>query len=371
MKPITILICGNYGATNLGDEAILSGLINGLNSMNLKVPIKIKALSYNPQQTLTLHPKLQAVNYFLPFGLRSFFRGFLKGELWQTLKAIKSCDFFILGGGGLFSNESWRAVMIWSLHALTAYHYKRPVLMVGQTVEKINNRCLRWLTKKIFSKASLIITRDQESAHILIAQGITNLHSTADCAWSSDLKAIAISNKLAKKPKIGVSLRSYKDFPNSKFQTIKTAINNVFPEAEIIGIPMQSHQASDQQILQNLEISVAKPKSSLEVAQLISKQDFIITMRLHAAIFAAINQKPFLSINYHPKVRSFAKQMQLEQLCLDSTTIDQASLTRILESLKNNFSDYQRKLSAAATAQQQQSQATFKLIQSFLLGHSK
>ena len=64
MKNPKITICGNYGATNIGDEMILRGIVSTIRS--IKQDAEITVLSHNPEET----SKRYEVNscYFLPFG---------------------------------------------------------------------------------------------------------------------------------------------------------------------------------------------------------------------------------------------------------------------------------------------------------------
>jgi len=63
-----IVIAGNYGANNLGDEMILEGLLKLLNDV---VPdAKITVLSSEPKDTKKRH-KVKSLNLF-PAGFRSY-----------------------------------------------------------------------------------------------------------------------------------------------------------------------------------------------------------------------------------------------------------------------------------------------------------
>jgi len=163
-----IVVCGHYGSTNIGDFAIGLSIVQQLKKA--KPNADVTFLSYNPKNTVE-HMDVKA-NYLLPLGLRSLFRGIFKGELWKTLKVIKNCDKFILGGGGLFTDEKIFAVFLWGLHAFCAYRYKKPVYMIGQSVGPLKTKIGKWIVKKSFLKAKMIVVRDNNSKNLLNDLGI-------------------------------------------------------------------------------------------------------------------------------------------------------------------------------------------------------
>ncbi len=90
-------ICGNYGAGNLGDEMILSGLISFLKETYNEIEITV--LSGDPKKTAT--KDIHSVEKF-PAGIKSLLKfPFSKSK---TKEEFSSSDYFILGGGGLFVN---------------------------------------------------------------------------------------------------------------------------------------------------------------------------------------------------------------------------------------------------------------------------
>src|SRR5262245_48882345 len=83
-----VLVAGYYGFGNLGDELILSVLLQELKTVYADVSAVV--LSDRPHYTQTLH-KVKAVSRWNPFSL-----------FWQMLRA----DLFVLGGGGLLQDKT-------------------------------------------------------------------------------------------------------------------------------------------------------------------------------------------------------------------------------------------------------------------------
>ena len=77
-------ISGSYGGMNLGDEAILEGILGELRA---SIPAEITVFSKNPADTLARHKVEHAIS------VRSLTRK-------EVTPAIRELDLLILGGGG-------------------------------------------------------------------------------------------------------------------------------------------------------------------------------------------------------------------------------------------------------------------------------
>ncbi|MFO0780837.1 MAG: polysaccharide pyruvyl transferase family protein [Candidatus Gracilibacteria bacterium] len=163
-----IVICGNYGATNLGDEAILESI---LQFVHKAVPgAHVTVVSANPSLTASQHhvnvvPKI-------PSGFRSFFSAFFGKKLRKTLDAYRHADAVIFGGGGLFSDEKPRAIFIWSMQILPALLMKKPVFCFGQSVGPLMMKMSRRMVKFLFRRMKVVIVRDEASRGLLEKIGV-------------------------------------------------------------------------------------------------------------------------------------------------------------------------------------------------------
>jgi polysaccharide pyruvyl transferase WcaK-like protein len=78
-------ISGSYGGLNLGDEAILQGIVTPLRA---SLPVEITVFSRDPDDTLRRHQVDRAVP------VREMSRN-------ESLSEIRRLDLLVLGGGGL------------------------------------------------------------------------------------------------------------------------------------------------------------------------------------------------------------------------------------------------------------------------------
>ena len=103
-------ISGSYGGMNLGDEAILEGILGELRA---SIPAEVTVFSKNPADTLARHKVEHAIN------ARSLTRK-------EVTPAIRELDLLILGGGGiLFDGE----VEAYLREVLVAHEVGVPVMV--------------------------------------------------------------------------------------------------------------------------------------------------------------------------------------------------------------------------------------------------
>jgi polysaccharide pyruvyl transferase WcaK-like protein len=84
-RRLRIGISGSYGGMNLGDEAILEGILSRIRAT---VPAEITVFSRNPSDTLARHGVERAIS------VRSLTRR-------EVTPEVQRLDLLILGGGGL------------------------------------------------------------------------------------------------------------------------------------------------------------------------------------------------------------------------------------------------------------------------------
>lgn len=142
---MSYLLIGNYGVSNLGDEALKQYFLEGYPEVDWRV------LSAYPQEEEL--PRL-------PCGIRS-----LLSLRWiKTLGAYKRCEGVVFGGGSLFTDtESIRAPLIWWWHAFVARLYRKDIILAFQGIGPLRSRLGTRLTRWVLQHATLVIVRDQES----------------------------------------------------------------------------------------------------------------------------------------------------------------------------------------------------------------
>lgn len=307
-----ILLIGNYGAGNLGDEAILESLI-GITKEYGYDPV---VMSANPDETRARY-KIPAVRP-LSAGVRSFF----KGGKNETMKYINECDAAILGGGGLFTDERIMAPLIWARQARGVINAGKPLFCVGQSIGPLRTKIGKHLTKWVFSRAKFITVRDTASKKILEDLEI----DPKKIIVGSDLAILhpSLPSVPKHKRKVIVSIRSWK----KKQHNLKNALLNILPDIadEVILLAMGDN---DEQLLSDFrlmlpmpscQVQVIRPEDPHDVLRIVNGADLMIGMRLHSIILASVQGVKSVAISYSDKVERFCRSANINWLALDSLT---------------------------------------------------
>lgn len=370
-RPFRLVICGNYGATNLGDEAILQSILDMIE--RTKISTHITVMSANPHATSKVYA-CESV-YFVPAGVKSLLRGVFHRELRKTLRAIKNCDGFILGGGGLFNGDHPRAIMIWFLQAWAALLYKKPLFCLGQSVGPLKQGWARTLVKKIFQVAKIITVRDEGSKNLLHSLGITKVQVLADPVFGLT-SAHTMPQK--KQDYVVFSIRPWSQVQAEKnYETLAQFMDYLFEKHQLrsVLIPFQIFHDDDAKILAYIQ---SKTHSSqmvklhpysekpTDILPIIANAKAVVGMRLHSLIFATLTHTPFLALSYSQKVTDMMRLLDTESSLLSWENFTFEDLTQQFEALLAQEGHLRQKLAQKATVMEAQSQKHVELLRVFL-----
>ncbi|MFW5998781.1 MAG: polysaccharide pyruvyl transferase CsaB [Bacillota bacterium] len=302
-----IVVSGYYGFDNLGDEAALAGILHGLTRKNKNLDFTI--LSNNPVQT----QKRFQVN------------SISRTDIVKIIQILYKSDFFINGGGSLLQDVTgWKSIPYYLGLSYAARFLKNKLIFYGQGIGPIRSEMNRKMVKFVLNRADLITVRDKNSHNFLENEGIKGeIYETVDPVFN--FTPSYIKNKFNRKdntyfsgtkgPIIGVSVRPWE---NNYIKQIVKIVDNFVNKigGKVYIIPF--HQVEDREISKNLndmlsvDSCIVKGISEpAEMLYLFSGFDFIIGVRLHSLIFAALNHVPFFGISYDPKVKGFIDSLKL------------------------------------------------------------
>ena len=364
-----VVLCGHYGSTNIGDEAIGLSMVNSIHKSHPEAEIVV--LSYDKQRTEAFYQKYFPdikikAKYLLPLGIRSFLRGVLKGELGHTLKEIKTCDRFVMGGGGLFTDEKLFAVFLWGLHARVARRYKKPVYMIGQSVGPLKTRIGKWVVKKVFKNAKHINLRDEESK-ILLEKLKINKEIIVSCdpvfglkfdkKISGNMALDQVNKKVEQRDLKGYFVFTIRPWKKNFEKLYTKFIHQVCKIGEKyqylpVFIPFQLIKENDMAILNKIIVQ----KSELEqidklefnenideVLGVISQAKFTFGVRLHSLLFSMLVSVPFFAFSYSPKIDNLLKMFKLENYGIND--LAQKDIEETVNHILSNDDEISRELS--------------------------
>lgn len=309
-----ILISGYYGFDNSGDDAILKAMVKDLNQ-NIE-NVEIVVLSKNPSYTEKTY-NVKAVNRF---------------SLKSVVKAIKSCDLFISGGGSLLQDvTSTRSLLYYISLMKLAKSYNKTIMVYANGIGPIDGKINRFWTRRTLNKVDLITLRDEDSRTFLRELGVENenIYVTADPVFT--LKAvenqkvldILDSESIPKdKPMIGFAIREWGDSENLVLNVAKS-IDYIVEKYNVNVILIPMHYPGDLDISYDI-LARVKTKNCYvlsnkynveEIMGIIKNLEIIIAMRLHSLIYAATQEVPMIGLVYDPKIEGFLKSIDMDFMC--------------------------------------------------------
>lgn len=371
MKKKRIVICGNYGATNLGDEALLEGI---LHLVRRSVPNpSITVLSVNPDETADVHSVESA--RLMPAGFRSWWNGIRDGGTRKTMEVVRKADLFILGGGGLFTDEKLRAVFIWTLQAWAAKRRGVPIFCLGQSVGPLRTWLGRWLTRKVFGWAEVVTVRDRDSALLLERLGIGDVKVLADPAFALDSSSPL---NLDREDYVVLSVRPWITGDSEVLhKRLAKFVDWLWQKHALrtVLVPFQVSFDNDVEALQQILAHVegdSHPElfdysaDYHQVFELMARSQALIGMRLHSLIFSSLTHTPFVGLSYSAKVRQFSRQIGMEEFILDWPDFDLDNLQERFEKVVLHRDELSEQLDEAVMKQRKKALGHEELLQRVL-----
>jgi polysaccharide pyruvyl transferase CsaB len=313
-EPFRVGISGSYGGLNLGDEAILEGILAELRA---SVPVEITVFSRNPEDTLKRHGVQRAVP------VREMSREQVRPE-------IARLDLFVLGGGGiLFDAEAG----IYLREVMLAHEENVPVLVYAISAGPLERSGSKAAVKEALDGAAVVSVRERLSQHVLESLGVQReIHVTADPALLLTPQAPP-ADALAREGierrgtwLIGVSVRepgvAAPDLDADHYHALLANAVDYLVErfnADLIFVPLESRML-DLQHSHAVLAKMANPHRARvlkgtytagEMLAFMKHFDFAVGMRLHFLIFAALQHVPFVALPYGGKVEGFLEDLEM------------------------------------------------------------
>ncbi|MEN1759135.1 polysaccharide pyruvyl transferase CsaB [Anoxynatronum sibiricum] len=351
-----IFIFGYYGFNNIGDEAILEAIVGQFRQQMPQVTLT--ALSYKAAETADRYG-IMAVS---------------RNRFVEVFRSIKKANLVMSGGGSILQDvTSSRSLMYYLGIIFLAKVFGRKVAFYGNGFGPITRPLNRWLVRQLINQVDLITVRDEESRQLMQALGIQRpITVTADAAFTLPLLQGRVASDKSHEPKkVGISVRSWKN--QSIYLPAVAACADLLAHSgyEVCFLPMQppadtrvSEEIMNQMTQQAAVIKVDETPSAMIRA--ISEMDFIIGMRLHALIFAAIAGVPMVGLSYEAKITSFLKLVQ--QPCAGEVeTLDKDQLINTVLAFLKDQEQHKLNLMKQRDELCRKSAQNAALIQNFLL----
>jgi polysaccharide pyruvyl transferase CsaB len=322
-KQLRIGISGSYGGMNLGDEAILDGILNQLRA-TLRADVTV--FSRNPSDTIARHKTEHVV------AVRQLTRKEITPE-------VQNLDLLILGGGGILYDQDAETYL---REVFLAQEFGIPVVIYAVSAGPLTRPSAREAVRAALNAAAVITVRDRQGYRLLEDVGVTReIHLTADPALLLEPEELPIDTLKAEgvqfdRHLVGFSVRepgpAAPDIdPEEYYALLANAADFVVErlDADVVFVPMEAtdvrHSHAVVARMKNAErCEILKRRYSPEqILDLIGRFEFVIGMRLHFLIFAALRGTPFTALPYASKVMGLLDDLGMETPPLESIGIGQ------------------------------------------------
>ena len=329
-----VVICGAYGRGNAGDDAILEAILQEMRSIDPDMPITV----------LTKDPKATRLTY------RVRTAGRMDVGTWK--KAMRHAGLYINGGGSLIQDVTSRRSLWFYLHNIQAAHKAGcKVQMYGCGIGPVLREQHRKLAASVLNASVDVITlREPDSLKELQSMGVTKpeILLTADpaltlpAASEDEIDSVLLRAGIPPHGKyLCFALRNWKGFEDkaplfaqaAKYAYETYGLTPVFAAVEKHLDPVAGRLAAAGLDIPHYFLDDAGSAGTIIGA--LSRMQAVVSMRLHALIFAAGQGIPLAGVVYDPKVSAFLRYIGQENfLDLDALTVDalKAMIDRMVSS---------------------------------------
>ena len=317
-----VVICGAYGRGNAGDDAILEAILQEIRSIDPDMPITV----------LTMDPKATRLTY------RVRTAGRMNMGTWK--KAMHHAKLYINGGGSLIQDVTSRRSLWFYLHNIQAAHKAGcKVQMYGCGIGPVLREQHRKLAASVLNASVDVITlREPDSLKELQSMGVTKpeILLTADpaltlpAASEDEIDSVLLRAGIPPHGKyLCFALRNWKGFEDkaplfaqaAKYAYETYGLTPVFAAVEKHLDPVAGRLAAAGLDIPHYFLDDAGSAGTIIGA--LSRMQAVVSMRLHALIFAAGQGIPLAGVVYDPKVSAFLRYIGQENfLNLDALTAD-------------------------------------------------
>ncbi|MDB9535511.1 polysaccharide pyruvyl transferase CsaB [Dolichospermum planctonicum CS-1226] len=295
MAKMRVLLSGYYGKGNGGDEALLATLLQ-----MLPLDVTPVVLSGNPEET------------HRHYGVECYNRmGFL-----SVLKALRSCDAFVWGGGSLMQDATSTISPLYygGLMALAQVMGLKTVAW-GQGIGPLLRSQTRFLAQRNFAGCTQVSVRDAASSRLLSDWSIPHILAP-DPVWALESKPVPELTELPN-PRIAVTLRNHPQLTENRLTNLIQALVNLQKETQTFILLLPFQKSEDLGIAEKIHTQLQ------DVSRVICSEDpqilkgvfrgvqMSIGMRLHSLIMAASEGSRCFALSYDPKVNHLMEDLKI------------------------------------------------------------
>ncbi len=326
----SVIIAGNFGATNIGDEALLESVLIQLQRSSSE-DLLYYVLSSNPEETTGRYAHRYPVTAFplFPAGPRSIIK-----YAWKTIFSVsrlRKSSFALFGGGGLFTDEaSSFAVFLWWVQFCYMYYILgQRIHILGQSFGPLHSTLGKSLTRFVLKRAKSIYIRDIPSVQVVKELGYSAVYDP-DLAFQLDCGLQVRTQTNSEILHIAISLRPWHN--SSIADTLLTFFKDLSSERQILLhlVPMQYVREEDVSVLSAFQTTckeygintiLHRPATYQDVLDILETCHISFGMRLHFLILSALVCVPCIPLSYSSKVKGVMTELGIASHALSHITV--------------------------------------------------
>lgn len=337
---VRIGISGSYGGLNLGDEAILEGILLGIRE---SLDAEVTVYTRDEENTMSQHDVERAVN------VRDLTREDARRE-------IARLDVFILGGGGILYD---RDAELYLREAELAQESGVPVMVYAVSAGPLEQPSVRQSIRERLNQVDLITVRDRLGKRLLEEVGVEReIVVTADPALllsaEEPPEELVIREGLDRSRRlVAFSVRepgpAAPDIDVDHYHgLVANAADFVIDrlEADVAFIPMErakmdlQHSHAVISMMQHADRATVlrEEYTPAQMIGLIGRFEFTVGMRLHFLIFSALANVPFVALPYASKVTGL-----IEDLDMEMPPLQDVNAGRLIATIDRSW-DYRKRI---------------------------
>jgi polysaccharide pyruvyl transferase CsaB len=308
----TVGVSGSYGGLNLGDEAILTCIVNELGRSVSNVDVVV--FSRNAEHTEAHHDVEKGI------AVRDATRE-------EVIPEVERLDLLLLGGGGILYDDE---VHNYLREVRLAQDRSIPTMAYAIGAGPLRGREERSAVRDALNGMEAVTVRDTDVKRLLEDVGVTTpIEVTADPAllltptpFSDEM--LAREGVVKERPLVGMSVRepggAAPGLERSSYHvTLASAADFIVSrfDADVVFVPMER---TDVGHAHRVIAEMAEPArarvltarySPRQVLGLMDHFELAVGMRLHFLLFAALAAVPLLALPYASKVTGLLEALGL------------------------------------------------------------
>lgn len=319
----SIYLIGWYGRDNLGDEAILAGLVAELRRQD--AGIEITARSFDAPETARRYGiEAASANIIEPpfrwWGPRTW------AATARECAAILAADVVALGGGGLLVDCGRGSVYNYLFPIRLAQMLGRRTGAIGVGAEHLVEKESIEMTRRVLSGMDFLSTRDAKSAELLKSIGVQrDISLVADPALLVPSRNGAPAGGPRRILYVPCAYRGPAERLDAWGRNCRE-LTNALAALEGASVTVAAFSPSekafiDEHLRKGCEAVAAfhpSVPSPQEAARLVAQSTVVVGEKLHSLILAAAAGVPFVALAYMDKVEEFARTVGCGDLVIRS-----------------------------------------------------